>query len=311
VPKSTTPPKLPGRRVARRSSAAIASPFGDLADGALRSVALDAIAPNPHQPRRHFDEAALQGLADSIAERGVLQPPIVRAVGETYELVAGERRWRAARLAGLMEIEVLVRDHDNAASLQDALMENVAREDLSPIEAARAYATIIEDLGITREALGKRLGQSRVSVSNHLRLLDLPDPVLDLIDRGELGFAHGRALLLCDDHATRTALARQAVAAGWSTRQLEAAARSAGAPRARAKAKRKTADRNALAQRASDAASRATGLDLRVRVTDGGSASLVMGDLDTLKGLLVRLGAPADALDEPPAARRDGGSRAR
>jgi len=133
----------------------------------------------------------------------VLQPPVVRPRGGGYELVASERRWRAARLAGLQEIDVLIREHDDGDSLQDALMENVAREDLSPIEAARAYATIIDDLGLTREELGRRIGQSRVSISHHLRLLDLPDEALDLIDRRQLSFARGKALLLTDRHDVR------------------------------------------------------------------------------------------------------------
>jgi ParB family chromosome partitioning protein len=305
VSKSKTPP-LPGRtRVAGRfrSTGPSASAFGELASsGRLRTVALDAIAPNPHQPRRHFDEDALRGLADSVAQRGVLQPPIAREVGETYELVAGERRWRAARLAGLTEIEVLVSDHDDAASLQDALMENVAREDLSAIEAARAYATIIEDLGITREELGRRLGQSRVSISNHLRLLDLPDDAQDLIDHGELTFAHGRALLLCDDHATRLSLARCAVAEGWSTRQLEDAARRAGAPRARRTAP--SADGEAFAQRYSDAISRATGLHVRARVTTNGAITITLTNQAAARTLAAKLGAPGDALDEPASTSR-------
>ena len=304
------PPALPGRdRVARHSTPLSARAFGDLTDsGRLRTVSLDAIAPNPHQPRRRFDEAALRSLADSIASRGILQPPVVREVGEGYELVAGERRLRAARLAGLTEIEVLVSDHDSAASLLDAVMENVAREDLSPIEAARSYATIIDDLGITREDLGRRLGQSRVSISNHLRLLDLPDGALDLIDRGELTFAHGRALLLCDDQTTRLRLARDAVAHGWTTRQLEAAAHAAGAPRARRNA-RPSADSEAFAQRLTDTLGSVTGLDVRARVTAAGAVSITLTDQHAARALLVKLGAPADVLDEPAAGRPTRASR--
>jgi len=297
------PPRLPGRSsVARRAARAGASVFGDLADsGRLRTISLDAIAPNPKQPRTRFDEDRLQALASSIRERGLLQPPVVREVGDSYELVAGERRWRAARLAGRTEIEVLVSDHDDVASLQDALMENVAREDLSAIEAARAYATIIEDLGITREELGRRVGQSRVSISNHLRLLDLPDDAQDLIDHGELTFAHGRALLMCDEHATRLRLALQAVAEQWSTRQLEQAARDAGAPRAKPKRKATSPDGDAFAQRLGDAISARTGLDLRARVTVGGAVTITVGDQAAARQLAVKLGVATDALDEPGA----------
>ena len=293
------PPKLPGRtRSARSAARATAGAFGELADsGRLRTVALDAIAANPHQPRRTFDDAPLQMLADSIASRGVLQPPVVRPRGDGYELIAGERRCRAARLAGLQDIDVLISEHDDADSLQDALMENVAREDLSPIETARAYATIIEDLGITREELGRRIGQARVSISHHLRLLDLPDQALDLIDRGDLTFAHGKALLLTDRQDTRADLATRAHRERWSTRQLEEAARDAGAPRAR---KPTSADRDAFAQRLGDAISTATGLDLTARVTAGGAVTITIGDQDTARELATRLGAPSGALDETP-----------
>jgi ParB family chromosome partitioning protein len=301
VAKSKTPPRLPGRaRVARRTPLVGANAFGDLPEGALRTVSLDAIAPNPHQPRRRFDEAALQALADSIAERGVLQPPVVRESNGGYELVAGERRWRAARLAGRTEITVLLGDHKDAASLVDAIMENVCREDLSPIEKARGFATMIEDLGLTREAVGRRVGESRVSVSNHLRLLDLPDRVLEMIDDGQLTFAHGRALLLCDEHTTRLHLARQAVSAGWSTRQLEQAARAAGAPRARIRAK--PADGEAFARRLGDTLSSLTGLDLPTRVTASGALTITLPDQDTARALAIKLGADAAALDEPAGA---------
>ena len=291
--------KLPGRNDITRRTGAATTAFGDLAhSGRLRTVSLDMIAPNRHQPRTRFDEDSLVALASSIRERGILQPPVVRELSEgAYELVAGERRCRAARLAGRETIDVLVSDHDDAAALQDALVENIARDDLSPVEAARAYATIIEDLGITREELGRRVGQSRVSISNHLRLLDLPDDALSFIDDGRLTFAHGRALLLCDDHATRLRLARDAVAQGWSTRQLEQAARSAGAPRI--KRPLPSADAQAFAQRLTDALNTATGLDLHARVTTTGAVTITITDHAAARTLAARLGAPANALDEP------------
>jgi ParB family transcriptional regulator, chromosome partitioning protein len=292
-------PKLPGReRQAARTTRPPAAVFRELADdGRLRTVALDAIAPNPRQPRRRFDDASLQGLADSIAERGVLQPPIVRPTNDDgrYELVAGERRWRAARLAGLSKIEVLVKAVDDAGQLEDAVLENVVRDDLSPIEEARAYATMIEDLGVTREEIGRRVGRSRVSVSNHLRLLDLPDEALELVDAGQLTFAHGRALLLCDDHATRRALARRAAQDGWSTRQLEEAARAAGAPRARPARPAPTAEQRALAEQLADVVSRASGVDVRVRGTAADEYSFTVAGADNARALAARLGA-----DMPP-----------
>jgi ParB family chromosome partitioning protein len=298
----TKPPQLPSRsRAARRSARPAAGAFGELAEtGRLRMIALDAIAPNPKQPRRRFDPDALQALADSIADRGILQPPTVRPTTPGhYELVAGERRCRAARIAGLVEVEALIGDHDDATMLVDALMENVAREGLSPIEKARSYALLVEDLGMTREAIGKRVGASRVSVSNHLRLLDLPDAALELVDNGALSFAHGRALLLTDDHAARLRLAGAAVAGAWTTRKLEDEARRAGAPRARQPAR--SADADAFAQRTGDALSRATGLDLRARVTSSGTFTLTLADQDAVRTLAARLGVPEGGLDEAPA----------
>ncbi|MDQ3739679.1 MAG: ParB/RepB/Spo0J family partition protein [Actinomycetota bacterium] len=200
----------------------------------LRELPVELIAPNPHQPRRAFDEAALQSLADSIASNGILQPVLVRPLaGGTYELVAGERRWRAAKLAGLERVPALIRDRDDAASLELALVENMAREDLNPVEEARACAALVEELSFTREEVGRRVGRSRVAVSNLLRLLDLPDEALALLEAGDLTEGHGRALLLADDHAIRRRLARAAADEGWSVRTLEARAREAnGAPKA-------------------------------------------------------------------------------
>jgi ParB family transcriptional regulator, chromosome partitioning protein len=196
----------------------------------LRSLPVDLIAPSPSQPRKAFDEEALQALAESLKARGVLQPVLVRAVaGGTYELIAGERRWRAAKLAGLDSIPALVRGHDDADALELALIENMAREDLNVVEQARACAALVEELGVTREDVGLRVGRSRVAVSNLLRLLDLPDEALDLLESGVLTEGHGRALLLQDDHAERRRLAREAASGAWSVRETESRAR-AGRP---------------------------------------------------------------------------------
>ncbi|HEV2062402.1 MAG TPA: ParB/RepB/Spo0J family partition protein, partial [Solirubrobacteraceae bacterium] len=167
----------------------------------LRDLPVELIAPNPNQPRRAFDEASLASLADSIAANGVLQPVLVRPVaGGTYELVAGERRWRAAKLAGLERVPALVRERDDAASLELALVENMAREDLNPVEEARACAMLVEDFGLTKGEVGRRVGKSRVAVSNLIRLLELPDEALELIEAGALTEGHGRAILMCKDH---------------------------------------------------------------------------------------------------------------
>lgn len=198
------------------------------AEQELRQLPVELIVANPNQPRRHFGEEALNALAGSLGEQGVLQPVLVRPKpGGTYELVAGERRWRAAQIAGLSEIPALVRPRDDAATLELALIENMAREDLNPIEEARACAALVEELGLTREQVGRRVGRGRVAVSNLLRLLDLPDETIELLEQEKLSEGHGRALLLAEDHAVRRGLARQAVGEGWSVRAVEARARDA------------------------------------------------------------------------------------
>src|SRR4051795_12684345 len=202
-----------------RGLAAILSVTGEPGedDIQLRDVPGELVVPNPKQPRRRFDEATLAGLAESVRQRGVLQPVLVRPVpGGTYELIAGERRWRAARLAGFDVVPALLRPHDDTESLELALIENMAREDLNPVEEARACALLVDELGLTREDVGKRVGRSRVAVSNLLRLLDLPDEVLDMLLTGELSEGHGRALLMAPDHGDRRRLGRQAAGEGWT-----------------------------------------------------------------------------------------------
>ena len=158
----------------------------------------------------------------------MLQPVLLRPVaGGTYELIAGERRWRAARSPASTRVPALVRPHDDAESLELALIENMAREDLNPVEEARACSLLVEELGLTREDVGRRVGRSRVAVSNLLRILDLPDEVLDLLAEGTLTEGHGRALLMASDHADRRRLARAAAAEGWTVRHTEAQARAA------------------------------------------------------------------------------------
>ncbi len=200
----------------------------------LRELAVELIAPNPRQPRVRFEEESLQALAASLSERGVLQPVLVRPLpGGRYELIAGERRWRAARLAQMETIPALVRAHEDASALEAALIENMAREDLNPVEEARACAALVEELGLTRAQVGARVGRGRVAVSNLLRLLELPDDVLELLEQGALSEGHGRALLLAQDHDQRKRLAREARDEGWSVRVLEERARESNAQDAR------------------------------------------------------------------------------
>jgi ParB family chromosome partitioning protein len=259
----------------------------------LRGVAVELVSPNPDQPRKRFDEAGLQALAESMKARGVLQPILVRPrAGGTYELVAGERRWRAARMAGLETIAALVQQRDDAQSLEIALIENMAREDLNPVEAARAVAALVEEMGLTREEVGRRVGRSRVAISNLLRLLDLPDEALALVEDGSLSEGHGRALLLADDHADRRRLARAACDAGWSVRVLEQRARDANAPRRAARRGRAAAhpDQDAAARRIADALAGALGTEVRVRPRGTGyKVELAFADLDEALALARRL----------------------
>jgi ParB family chromosome partitioning protein len=185
----------------------------------LRRIPVASIRPNPDQPRRRLDPESIAALAQSVAAAGVIQPLIVRALRDgRYELIAGERRWRAAQRAGLETVPALVRDEDEARRLETALIENVAREDLNPVDEARACATLVEDLGISKEELAARLGRSRPAISNLIRLLDLPPAVLELLESGALSEGHGRAILLAADVEARRRLAREAVAAGEGRR---------------------------------------------------------------------------------------------
>jgi ParB family chromosome partitioning protein len=199
------------------------SPAAGTADR-LRDIPLDQIRPNPKQPRRRFDEDSLLALAESIRERGVLQPVIVRPrKPKGYELIAGERRWRASSMAGTRTIPCLVDGAaDDAVSLELALIENIARADLTVIEEARTIASLLDDLGVSRADLARRLGRSRSDLAHTLRLLELPDQAIDLIDTGRLTKGHGKALLAEPEHVRRRQLARRASDSGWSVRRLEA-----------------------------------------------------------------------------------------
>jgi ParB family chromosome partitioning protein len=265
----------------------------------LRELSVELIAPNPSQPRRRFDDETLDALADSVRERGLLQPILVRPrTGGRYELVAGERRWRAAQRAGLDTVPALVQARDDAQTLEAALVENMAREDLNPVEEARAVAALVEELGLTREDAGRRIGRSRVAVSNLLRLLDLPDEVLEHLEEGRLTEGHGRALLLTDDHAARRALAADAAREGWSVRVLEARAREAGRV-AHRRAGQRTAvhpDQAAAAGEIADALAGALGREVTVRPRGTGyKVELAFADVDEAMALVDRVRSAAGA----------------
>jgi ParB family chromosome partitioning protein len=193
--------------------------------GALREVAVDAIVPNPWQPRRDFDQEALGDLANSIKASGLIQPPVVRTVGSHFELIAGERRLRAVQSLGWEKIPVVVREVDDQAALTLALIENLQRDDLSPIDTAMGYQQLVGEFGISQSEVARLVGRNRVTVSNTLRLLKLPDPVQAMLQARELTEGHARALLALDDPKAILALAREAAKAGWSVRHTEAVVR--------------------------------------------------------------------------------------
>jgi ParB family transcriptional regulator, chromosome partitioning protein len=258
-------------------------PDSSLAEAApeLRDVPVALIRPNPDQPRKRFDPESITALARSIADAGLVQPLILRPLADgRFELIAGERRWRAAQEAGLETVPALVRDEDEARRLQTALIENVAREDLNPVDQARACAALVEELGLTKEELARRLSRSRVAISNLIRLLDLPDAALQLLEAGELTEGHGRAILQAKGATARSELARRAAAEGWSVRETER--------RAKGDAKRAATvvlhpDQEAALSRAEEELERALGTGIRVRSARKGiRAELHFDDLDQL-----------------------------
>jgi ParB family transcriptional regulator, chromosome partitioning protein len=198
----------------------------------LIELEITQVRPNPRQPRTHFDDDAIGALAESIKSEGVVQPIIVRDTGDGYQIVAGERRWRAAQRAGLTTIPAIVRPIDERESMIMALAENVAREDLNPVEQARAYAVLADELDLSQTEIARRVGKSRPAVANTMRLLELPDEVLDMVASGALSEGHGRALLLAGGQDERIAIARTVAKRGLSVRETEAAAKRIGKPKA-------------------------------------------------------------------------------
>jgi ParB family transcriptional regulator, chromosome partitioning protein len=245
----------------------LAALVAEFPTGATSMVELEIgqVRPNPRQPRRVFDDEAIQRLSESVKADGVVQPIVVRDVGDGYEIVAGERRWRAARLAGLRTIPAIVRSADDRELLILALAENVAREDLNPIDQARAYAVLADELDLTQTEIARRVGKSRPAVANTMRLLELPDDVLDLVAAGDLSEGHGRALLLASGQDERSSLARTAVSRGWSVRECEAAAKRAAKPARRQGKRAEDVMDDELAHLAVDAAWQSLGLRASVR----------------------------------------------
>jgi ParB family chromosome partitioning protein len=260
--------------------------LGEAGQPELLHLPVDAIHPNPRQPRRRFEPEAASGLAASIRLQGVLQPVVVRRRLEGgFELIAGERRWRAARAAGMPTLPALVRDVEDKDSLLLGLVENVAREQLSPVEEARAYASLVDEFELSLGDVAERVGRSKSGVSNRLRLLELPEEVLWMLARGDLTEGHARAVLALQDDDARQRLARRIVKEGLTVRAAERAAQNGGARR---RPRKVTAVDRALADRARAAAEQLTGLPARLA---GGSLQIRFGDETGLGELVEALEA--------------------
>ncbi|MGN6269497.1 MAG: ParB/RepB/Spo0J family partition protein [Sphingomonas sp.] len=260
---------------------------GGAVSSGVRALPVGSLKPHPGQPRRHFDDAALDELATSIGARGLIQPIVVRPHGHDYQIVAGERRWRAAQRARLHEVPVIVRDFSDAETLEIALVENIQRQDLNAIEEAQAYQRLVDEFGHTQEALGKLVHKSRSHISNLLRLLELPDVVQRHVIDGVLSMGHARALIGASDPAQ---LARRVIDDGLSVRDTERLARAAKPPRSGAPSERReegsNADILALERQLGDL------LGLKVRINHaakGGTLSVAYTTLDQLDMVCQRL----------------------
>jgi len=280
-----------GRRGIGRGLAAILPETEATDAGELRELPVSLIKPNPSQPRTHFDEEALAALASSIQATGVVQPLLVRPLPDgSYELVAGERRWRAAQQAGVDKVPAVVRDQAEAERLQAALIENMVREDLNPVEEARACAALVEELGLTKEELAKRVGRSRPAVSNLIRLLELPDEALGLLESGDLSEGHGKALLGAPGNDVRRRLARDAARGGWSVRETEERVRLAGQPKARPRRSTVDPDAQAALRDVADALEEAIGHEVTTKAKgEGIVAELQFDDVRDAHSLARRL----------------------
>jgi ParB family chromosome partitioning protein len=259
------------------------------AGDAQREVPIDQIEPNPQQPRSHIDAATLSELAESIRQNGVVQPILVRPRGDRFQIVAGERRWRASSEAGLTRVPVNIREVPDDKLLELALIENIQREELTPLEEARAYQRLQEELGLTQEDVARRVGRDRATVANTVRLLRAPAPVRQLLERGSLGAGHVRALLALDDARDQQALANEAARQGLSVREVEKRVARLRAPATRAA---KPRDPNTRAAEERLRAALGTRVEIARRAR-GGSLKIAFtseAELNRLFELLIRTG---------------------
>jgi ParB family chromosome partitioning protein len=268
---------------------------GPQAGEQLRQVSLESIVPNPHQPRRSFDEAGLAELAASLRSTGLIQPILVRPVGDGYQLIAGERRWRAARIAGIAVIPAIVRNTDSAIQAQMALVENIQREDLNPMDRAQSYRSIMDQLGLTQAELATRLGEDRSGIANYLRLLNLVESARELVRSGKLSFGHAKLLAGVEDMLEQQRLGELSVANDLSVRQLELLLKSGSNPTSPA------LTRSGLSAHIRDleqSLSRQLGMRVQLRTRGKKGAGHLMihyGSLDQFDELLTRMRVKAEA----------------
>ncbi len=294
---------MPAKRPAlgRGLDTLLAPPKAVSADGAsrgsLRQVPIAQIKPNPFQPRSTFDPEKIKDLADSIRQKGILQPILLRSRGEdSYELVAGERRWRAAQQAGLREVPAVLRDLNDREMLEAAVIENVQRDDLNPIEEARSYQRLTVEFGLTQDDLARSIGRSRVAITNAVRLLKLSGEVIKLIENQELSAGHGRALLGLENPLDQNALAREIVKLSLSVRDVETRVR---ALQKKAKARPVSGNKPETATDAAEWQARlCEHLGLKVRVLprnrSSGRVELFYSSLDEFQALCAKLGLETD-----------------
>ncbi len=256
-------------------------------DGELRTITTGRLRPGRYQPRTHMDEGSIAELADSIKAQGVLQPILVRSIGDGYEIIAGERRWRAAQVAGLKEVPVVVRDVEDNAALAIALIENIQRENLNPLEEAIGIQRLIDEFAMTHEMVGQAVGRSRSAVTNLLRLLSLEEPVQALLMNRSIDMGHARALLAVFG-ARQVELAQRIVALGLSVREAEQLV-SKGAPAAKRPKPRPRKDRDIAALEETLSETLGAAVSIRHRKNGSGTLLIDYADLDQLDAILARL----------------------
>jgi ParB family chromosome partitioning protein len=277
-------PQAPGKSEQEPRRKAVKKGDDARTAGSVVEVDIDLVRPNPRQPREHFNEDALDSMAASLRERGMLQPLVVREYEEGFQIIAGERRWRAAQRAGWHRVPVIVREATTLEALELALIENVQREDLNPLEEARAYEFLAAEAGLTQEQVAERVGRERSTVANYIRLLALPQRVQELLVEGAFTMGHARALLGLKGAAAQSRLAEEIAAKGLSVRQTEARVRQA---RSSGGGATRTEDPDTVA--AQDRLSRALGAPVKIRGKEKGRIEIRFASLDELDRLYEQL----------------------